>query len=299
MSTARPDQHQIDAWLGAIRAHHRGAGVAAPPLVARGIAPIAGGRNNALYRCAHGGRVCCVKVYRADGRRRDEREWRALTYLHRHRPGLAPEPYRHAPDRDAPLVAMEYLPGEPLPIPPRDARHLAALAAQLGRIYALAPGDGPFPHAGDSAPGKIIARMERWAAQERPGVGARLGRWLASADRDLLRQPAPAVFGLADPNPLNWLWDGATGNLRRVDLEYAGWCDLENELADLIEGPWARDVPDAAWLAFAGQFAPRDPARFAAARRMFAHFWIGIFAERGDDRLPRQIARATALMEGY
>lgn len=298
MTVALPGTRECRSWFATIREHHQsGAGSEAWAPGQAGITPLTGGRNNTLYRCTRDGRTCCVKVYRADGRQRDEREWYALTFLDTHLPGLAPRPLRHEPDDRFPLVAMEYLPGTPLLDQPIDTQRLAALAARLTQIYALTPSSGDFPYVGESAPEKIIARIEQWAASDPQGVGDLLGRWLASADVALLRMPAAPVFGLADPNLLNWLWDDATGTLRRVDLEYAGWCDLESELADLVEGPWARGLADADWLAFARSFADLDRARFAAARRLFALFWVGLFAARGNERLSQQRTRATTLLE--
>lgn len=295
MTAPAPPEATCRAWCAAIRAHHP-ADLAA--LAQLGIAPVLGGRNNAVYRCADGTETCCVKVYRTDGRRRDEREWRALAFLAAHRPGLAPRPFHREPDPDLPIVAMEWLPGEPLLGLPRDDRRLAALAARLGELHALTPADGDFPDEAEASAAKILARVGRWAADGPPNVRAPLGRWLAGDDPARLGTPAPPVFGVADPNLANWLWDEATGALRRVDLEYAGWSDLASELADLAEGPWARALPDADWLAFARGFPALDWGRFAAARRLFALFWVGLFAERGDDRLDGQIARATALLEG-
>ena len=285
-----------EAWFARIRAQHRSA---APldlgELAAAGINPIAGGGNNTIYRCEDGEWACCVKLYRTDGRRRDEREWRALVLCAEHLPGLAPRPFAYSPDEQVPLVAMEYLPGTPLRGLTLAQGHLDALAERLRQIYAITPDVADYPDQSTGAATALLARVEAWATVATPPVRDLLDRWLAGDDPRRLRQPAASVFGVGDPNLANWLWDGVT--LRRIDLEYAGWCDLASELADLVEGPWARALPDAAWPLFVARFGELDQERFAAARRLMAHFWLALFDVRNSSQLEQQFARVQRLME--
>lgn len=298
MTLPLPTPTTCHDWLTLVQSHHRPGGRPDLATLAQaGITPLTGGLNNTLYLCERDGRACCIKLYRTDGRQRDEREWHALTFLATHLPGVAPRPLHHAPDDHVPMVAMEYLPGTPLLALPLTNRHLGALAAQLRQLATLTPSTGPLPHDGLGSSLAILARTERGIATAPPNLRPLLARWLASDDPATLRCQAPPIFGLSDPNLANWLWDDESGTLGRVDLEYAGWSDLAGELASLIEGPWARALPDTTWLAFAAQFPDLDPTRFAAARRLFALFWVNIFAGRNDARLSAQIARAITLLE--
>lgn len=296
MNRTAPTEARCEAWFASIRAQHRSDKSPDLAELARaGITPIVGGGNNTLYRCEHGNQDCCIKLYRTDDRRRDEREWQAINFLAMHVPGLAPRPFAHSRDADLPLVAMEYLPGTPLRSLKVEQHQLDALAERLRQIYAITPETADYPDQSTGAATALVARVEAWAETATPPVRALLERWLAGDDPAGLRQPAAPVFGTGDPNLANWLWDGA--ELRRIDLEYAGWCDLANELADLVEGPWARILPDETWSAFVARFDALDRDRFAAARRLLAHFWLALFDARDSAQLAQQFARVQTVME--
>jgi Ser/Thr protein kinase RdoA (MazF antagonist) len=219
-------------------------------LAAYGIRPLDGGLNDAVYLRDDGQQRCCIKFHRTDDDRRcAEREWRALSLLATHRPGLAPQPLGYDPDEQGPAVAMEYLPGRPLALSP-DA--LPALANGLRAIYSLPATTVEYPYRVFGNPDTQIARLhtgvERFSALTADSLArdalALVRRWLAGPDPTILLADADAIFSPGDPNPANWLWDEGGQSLRRIDLEYAGWNDLANDLADLIEGPWARHIPD-------------------------------------------------------
>jgi thiamine kinase-like enzyme len=61
-----------------------------------------------------------------------------------------------------------------------------------------------------------------------------------------------------------------------VDFEHAGWRDRAVELADLVEHAQARNTPTASWAWFVGRFdlEEHERARYQAARRLFAFFWL-------------------------
>lgn len=298
MTSPRPTPATTLDYVALVRAHHRNDGtIDLGALALHGIAPLPGGRNNTLYRCLTDDGPCCIKVYRTDSRRRDEREWHTLTFLATHLPGIAPRPLHHAPNDRLPMVAMEYLPGKPLHTLPLTDQHLAALATQYRQLAAITPATAPFPYHAHGTVPAILTRVEHWAATAPTDLRPLVARWLAGTDPATLRRETPPCFGHSDPNLANWLWDDHSATFRRVDLEYAGWSDLTGELADLIEGPWARLLPDPTWLTFAAQFPNLDQTRFAAARRLFALFWVTIFATHSDSRLPAQLTRAATLLE--
>jgi hypothetical protein len=81
-----------DDVLAGLRAHaDRRAGK--DQLLAIGAQPLAGGRNNAVYRWESPGGPVCVKLYRVDDRRWAEWEWLSRAFLPRHRAGSAPPRY--------------------------------------------------------------------------------------------------------------------------------------------------------------------------------------------------------------
>ncbi|QTZ95617.1 hypothetical protein [Streptomyces auratus] len=55
-----------------------------------------------------------IKRFRGTDREGGAREWRALTLLAAHAPGLAPEPWDCAPAAAAPVVVMSRLAGVPM-----------------------------------------------------------------------------------------------------------------------------------------------------------------------------------------
>ncbi|MEW1865189.1 phosphotransferase [Streptomyces sp. NPDC088194] len=219
--------------------------------------------------------------------RHDEcgREWRALTLLDAHAPGLAPAPRGSDLTAEQPVVVMSRLPGEPLRGRPLDARRLAALAATVGELYAAVPAEvlrtvPPRPN----RPERLVAQIHAWTPDVRPRVGAEVGAamdrglaWLAGSG--LERAPAdapdvPAVFGPGDGNLANYLWDGA--RVRVVDFEDSGRSERPFELAEITEhaGSWVEHPLDVE--AFLGRFdlGAAERVRLGQYRRLLALVWL-------------------------
>ena len=74
-----------------------------------------GRRNNAVYQWDSTDGPVCVKIYRADKRRRSEREWLSLTFLVTHEVPSAPAPLWADPHASQPAIGMTLLPGRPFP----------------------------------------------------------------------------------------------------------------------------------------------------------------------------------------
>jgi hypothetical protein len=197
---------------------------------------------------------------------------------------------------------MEVTPGQSLRDRPLGTREFVALADALRQLQGNIPVDADFPYRSAGAAQELLSRGEHWLAEEDSGtirglceVRELARRRLAGGGSALLHAPAPAIFSRGDPNLANCLWGAESGRVRLIDFEYAGWGDLAGDLADLIEGPWARHVSDGDWLAFARALGLCDPAndpRFHAARCVCATFWAMKFSEQWE-RDPSEPQRAT------
>jgi hypothetical protein len=100
-------------------------------------------------------------------------------------------------------------------------------------------------------------------------------------------------------NLANYLWDGR--RVRIVDLEDARISDPATELANLVEHLSARSVNTEA---LSRRF-DSDPARFLAARRVWAMFWLRLLLPGGssEGRNPpgtcdAQARRLMSLLDG-
>lgn len=301
------DVTEYGSLIEAVRAFH--SRVQEQPSITDQIRPLAGGMNNAVYAVeTSGGPVCC-KVYRMDGRDRAGREWRALNLLAKLRPGLAPEPLYFDPLPEQPAVVMGLVPGSPLRGGPITPAQFEELSIALQAVADITPEAVDYPDTVIGTPGMVIQRLEGWLKREDVRESgtlyqARLAieRWLRSDDRTFLEDMPLTNFSRGDSNLANALWDGE--RVRFVDLEYAGWSDLAHDLADIMEGIWARELPDDEWLRFVASFnlSPSAMERFDAARRMWALHWIVILWRRvqsepaAEGVLPSQTERALGIL---
>ncbi|MFE2226739.1 phosphotransferase family protein [Streptomyces kronopolitis] len=150
-----------------------------------------------------------IKRFRGTDRAGAEREWRALSLLAVHAPGLAAEPRECDLAAAEPVVVMTRLSGEPMRGRPLPDEQVGALAAALHRLHTAVPPEAleRVPPRPDLA-GELVARIQRWTPRTRPGLGGPVAQamdaglaWLASAHLDLPGPPAgPQVFGAGDGN---------------------------------------------------------------------------------------------------
>ncbi|GGV81353.1 hypothetical protein GCM10015535_21120 [Streptomyces gelaticus] len=232
-----------------------------------------------------------TKRYRkGDVRALLDREWRALTLLDAHAPGLAPTPI--AVDRDAvpPTVVMSRVPGVPLRGSPVDAARTAALAETLDALYRAVPYDrlARVPVRPDHQAG-LVARLRTWHGRG-PGpaagsvVRAALREGMAWLDRPGLATapdvPGAPVFGPGDGNLANYLWDEGASRIRVVDFEDSGRSDRAFELAEITEhvSGWVDGGFDA--TAFLGCFdlTAEEHVRLRECRRLLALTWLFILS---------------------
>ncbi|MET9018370.1 aminoglycoside phosphotransferase family protein [Actinopolymorpha sp. NPDC004070] len=242
-----------------------------------------------------------------------EREWRALTLLHEHAPGLAPEPVRATRDVDGSTVVMSRLPGTPLRGLLLSSEQLAALATAMHTVHTAVPVDvlrGQVPIRPNQQAG-LVTHIRRWAATLQVPLGgplqAAMSAGLAWLDRSRLvadgAPEVPPVFGPGDGNLANYLWDGS--RVRIVDFEDSGRSDRAFELAEVTEhvGSWVEQPLDVAGLLGQFELTPDESARLRECRRLLALVWLFLLSFDVDNlrnppgTVERQAERLMALLD--
>ncbi|MDI2129160.1 phosphotransferase family protein [Yinghuangia seranimata] len=238
------------------------------------------------------GPAIVVKRYtdtaREPGRERCVREWRALTLLHAHAPGLAAEPRRADPDAAVPAIAMSRLPGDPLRGRVLDARQLAAFADAVGTLHRAVPPRilHRLPRR-PGLPGELAAQVRAWSTGPPPrpddGPVSRAKEqglaWLARSGLEHGGEPpVPAVFGPGDGNLANYLWDGTW--VRVVDFEESGRSDRAFELAEITEhvSAWVDHPLDVTAFLEQADLTAAETARLRDCRRLLALVWLFLLA---------------------
>lgn len=227
-----------------------------------------------------------VKRFRSSGRDEPQREWRALSLLAAHAPGLAPAPLEADLAAEPPVVVMSRLPGSPLRGTALGSRQVDALARAVSTLQRALPADvlaalPPVP----TNPAVMVDRMRgSHASSTDPLVAQALAagrRWLARTRLGAAPDGVPAVFGHGDGNLANYLWDGA--RMRVVDFEDSGRSDRATELAEVVEhvSSWVDSEFDAD--AFLGHFdlGRAEATRLRECRRLSALVWLVLLL--GDD----------------
>lgn len=253
------------------------------------------------------------KRFRSFDRGEAEREWAGLGLLHRHAPGLAPEPLGRRTDAGVPVVVMRRVPGVPLGADPVRGDRLRALASTVRRLHSAVPAEhlAGLPER-RMGPGELLATLRGWPDPEAP-VGGRVAEalvaartWTGTSEAAELGGPLrERVFGLGDGNLANVLWDGEV--CRVVDLEDCGASDPAYEVADLLEhvSAWLPGLVDPVDLVALLGLTAEQRSRVAGFRRMFAVFWLLMLLPGGPghDRNPpgsleRQAERLLSLLRG-
>jgi hypothetical protein len=209
---------------------------------------------------------------------RDEHlsEWAALQLVSAATHDLVPTPLHL--EVDPPSVTMSLLPGVPLN-GSLTVAELDGLEVALRELWSV-PADG-LRQLAPASPERVLARVkEAVTCWQGGGIVAEAHalalEWLACPAPEQFSTPyADPVVGHGDPNLSNYLWDGS--RVRIVDFEDGGRSDVAVELANLVEHLSARDTD---WAEFVTRF-PVDPARFAAARCVWATFWLTLLRPGG------------------
>lgn len=251
-----------------------------------GLRPLAGGRQNHVYLWQPPrAPAAVVKVYKADDRRRADREWAALTLLAARAIGSVPRPLWTDPHPDAPAIGMTWLDGDPVLQAadlPAALRDLAGTTARLQSVplSGLLAGLPRIDSGAHYARRLTSAWPEQLAAQPgdplAPVMRGLLATWQRSGDAALLAMPAEPVLSHGDGNLLNWLRT-ATGT-GCVDFEFAGHSTPWFDAADLIEHVSSRAVPDSTWRELLPGLGvtSAEYLLFAAAQRTCALRWLAV-----------------------
>ncbi|MGF1427091.1 aminoglycoside phosphotransferase family protein [Kitasatospora sp. LaBMicrA B282] len=224
-----------------------------------------------------------IKRFRPTMEGEHEREWRALTLLEEWAPGLAPTLMEADSSSTAPVVSMSRLPGTPLRGQTVTTKQLEALAAALTCMH-------------EAVPRSVAARLPprlwnehqvvrgiraRYAQVHRGDVPAVIRRaaaegfrWLNRTVLASARSPSGPVFGQADGNLANFLWDGS--RIRIVDFEDSGRSDRAYELAEVVEHVSTWVDTDFAVPRFLDHFdlSRAERRRLLECRRLLALLWL-------------------------
>jgi hypothetical protein len=229
------------------------------------------------------GPAVVVKRFRSRDQDRHGREWRALTLLAEHAPGLAPEPLRADLDADPPAIEMSRLDGVPLAAPVT-AEQTAALAEAVETLQRAIPAE--VLHRLPSRllhPRDALRDLRARCARQPPTLADPLVSKAFGAVTDWVGRPRldevfaaelPPVFGSGDGNLANFLWDGS--RVRVVDFEFSGRSDRAYEVAEVLEHMSARahDAFDPVALLSRFELTAAERARLADCRRLLALFWF-------------------------
>lgn len=229
-----------------------------------------------------------VVVKRFRSWRQDEpaREWRALTLLAEHAPGLAPRPIRADLAARPPTVIMSRLTGIPLGAHPMTSPELTALAGAITRLHtAVQPALLTVLPPRRWHPAEVLATVRQRCASP-PDLGpdqrvreafAAVASWVTRPSLGtIVTARARPVLGQADGNLANYLWNPADGRVRVVDFEDSGTSDALFELAEIIEhvSAWATRALDAPALLAHFQLTAADTARMRELRRLLGSWWL-------------------------
>jgi hypothetical protein len=262
-------------------------------------------------------REIVVKRFVAADRGEPAREWRALTLLAEHAPGLAPEPIRADLAADPAVIEMSLLPGEPLGGGPLTPHQESALVRAMGQLWQSVPVSRVIQVPGESGnEAQLVTAIADLAVQAddrgddpviKRATAAGLswltwavgeGGWLTSRDSYADQGSAAAsgsgwarlapVFGQGDGSLGNFLWDGE--RVRMVDFEDSGVADRAFELSVFVEhvSVWSGIRLDASEFIRAFELSAAERARLADCRRLAALYWLLRLPPEGDASQERE-----------
>ena len=271
-----------------------------------------------------------IKRFVQAGRGEPDREWRALTLLAEHAPGLAPEPIMADLAGHPPVIEMSLLPGEPLGGQPLTEAQESALVRALEQLWQSVPVGRVVPLPGEAGnEAQLLSAVRDLAVQAQDlgddavvraahSAGLDWLSWAVGESGRLVGQPSypdpgggsgtgwqgvPPVFGQADANLANFLWDGQ--RVRIVDFEDSGVSDRPLELALLVEhiSVWRDSALDGEQFIAAFDLSRAERSRLADCRRLAALDWLLYLRPGGEassrnppGTLRRQAERLLALL---
>lgn len=237
-------------------------------------------------------RTTVTKRYASWDRGEHHREWAVLQHIHRHAPGLAPQPLAAELAARPPHMTMSMVPGVPLTgeLSAHQTDGLVTAITRLWRVPADGPGIEPWHH--DLAFARRLVDGPRPDSAPTAAAYDAALAWWEGPDPGLLRtRPRVSVLGHRDPNLANYLWDGE--RVRIVDFEDARGSDPATEVALLAEHVSTRELDTERLCA---RF-DADPRRLLAARRLWAMYWLSVLlARHALDQASSQAERVLAVL---
>ncbi len=248
-------------------------------------------------------REIVVKRFVQADRGEPAREWRALTLLAEHAPGLAPEPIQADLEADPPVIEMSLLPGEPLGGAPLTPDQESALVRAMGQLWQSVPVSRVTELPGE--PGneaQLVSAVAELAVQDHDrgddlvtqratSAGLSWLAWAVGQSGGLASQGSYAdpdtagrggtgwprlarVFGQGDGDLANFIWDGE--RVRIVDFEDSGVADRAFELSIFVEhiSVWSRIGLNGDEFVRAFELTAAERARLTDCRRLAALYWL-------------------------
>jgi Ser/Thr protein kinase RdoA (MazF antagonist) len=245
-----------------------------------------------------------IKRFRSWDRGEQLREWTGLTLLAAHTPDLAPVPVDADLAGDPPTVTMSRLAAEPLGRSPLTRLQTEAVAAAVTRLHRAIPAyelDRLPPRIGE--PAALASQVRAWTDQQTPTADPLVVRafdagsaWIRLLPQHVLADDVPPVFGHADGNLANYLWDGT--RIRMVDFEDSGRSDRAFEVAELVEhlSAWIEGAVDVPLLIAMFDLTLAERTRLRELRRLCAFLWLLMLLPDGPahERNPAGTARRQA-----
>jgi aminoglycoside phosphotransferase (APT) family kinase protein len=261
------------------------------------------------------GATTVVKRYRSWDRGEPDREWHALSLLHEHCPGLAPEPIAFTSQAGTPAITMTRVPGVPLGSAALTEPQQVAVADAMTRLHRALPGP-ELARLGErrSGPAELLSELRSWSKEPVTALSPVVAEaktagttWLDEvAISDLKGAATESVFTLGDGNLGNFIWDG--DQCRLVDFEDSGVSQVAFESADFVEhvSVWLRGLVHEDALLESLKMSGHQQERLMNCRRLFAVFWLLMLlpGARGHHRNPvgsveRQAHRLLGLLERH
>jgi aminoglycoside phosphotransferase (APT) family kinase protein len=236
------------------------------------ITPIAGGRNNLLYRATSPDADLAIKFTVRDERDRAGREYGALAALRAAGLAIAPEPILL--DRSGygqPVVVQSWLEGEVTAAPPATDDEWQRLAQHLAGVHTVTPGrvqqELPWTtinaNTAEEGRRRVREQADRIPAEAQPAaLRALLARFEASRFPEW--PPAPVTLCRLDNNITNYI--RRRGPWASVDWEYSGWGDPAFDVANLLTHVTVQEAAASRRTSFAGCYCSLAADESAAVR---------------------------------
>jgi aminoglycoside phosphotransferase (APT) family kinase protein len=265
------------------------------------IRHVAGGRNNLLYRATGPLGDLAIKFTVRDGRKRADREYRALAALRQAGLSIAPRPLLL--DRVTyaqPVVVQSWLQGKVHVTPPITDADWQALVRHFALVHTVTPDRTSMQlpwttinaNDVDEAGQRVRQQLAHLPGKAQPASLQALVRRLDAAQ--FPRWPtAPVTLCRCDNNIANFVQ--RPGLWASVDWEYSGWGDPAFDVASMMTHVAYLGTPPSRWEWVRGTYCDRvddgtAPLRIQTYCKILLVWWLARLARylyeipRGRDR---------------